>query len=57
MKLWDTASGDKWLCDKCEKHLTDLIQVEEWLPVLKRLDPTLCCSHCGDNEPEIEEQP
>lgn len=37
MDLWDTKSGDRWLCGYCQKELADTIDKEKWRLVFKRM--------------------
>lgn len=55
MNLWDTNSGDKWLCPFCEDDLKDTIQKEKWRLVFQKFDPELRCSECSHSDMNIDD--
>ena len=55
MDLWDTKSGDRWLCGFCQKDLADTLDKEKWRLVFRKIDPELRCSECGQGDFDIED--
>lgn len=55
MDLWDTGSGDRWLCEFCQKEFIDSIHKEKWRLVFKKVDPELRCSECGQGDVDMED--
>jgi hypothetical protein len=55
MDLWDTNSGDRWLCEFCQKKFIASINKEKWRLVFKKVDPELRCSECGHGDVNMED--
>ncbi len=55
MQLWETPSGDKWVCEECKAEIGGRIADENWRLVFDRLDPMLRCAICGHCDIEIDD--
>ncbi|MBC8318902.1 MAG: hypothetical protein H8E41_13445 [Desulfobulbaceae bacterium] len=54
MKLWITPTGDKWICDECQKDFEKEIAEEGWrIAFEENNDAMLRCVVCKHGDVEI----
>ena len=53
MKLWVTPTGDRWLCEECQKEYQAIIDQEKWRMAIDKIDPMLRCFECKHSDIEI----
>ncbi len=55
MHLFETETGDQWVCITCIKEQEEMIQEKQWEWILERPDQVLRCSLCGHPDYDFED--
>lgn len=50
MHLFETKSGDRWVCDYCAREEAKMIEEEGWEFIFDRHEQDLICSMCKKPE-------
>ena len=50
MHLYETTSGDRWVCEYCARDEAEMIKKEGWEYIFDREEQDLICSMC--NKPQ-----
>jgi len=50
MHLFETETGDRWVCILCGEEQKEMIKEKNWEYIFDRDDQTLRCSICGKGD-------